>query len=168
MRGSVLRSRRRHRFPDTPFPRIGADYRRVTRGCKGRPTPTRIAQRPHAGGQVQKAGHSYSASCTGRRNCDEGRRYRHWGGIVGSAIAFGLAQRHQRVIVLDGDDRDNRAARANFGLIWVHGKGTNMPEYQLWSRLSGERWDEFSRGPSGYYRAGSALRAEGWAGLLPR
>lgn len=68
------------------------------------------------------------------------------GGIVGSAIGYGLSQRGQRVLVLDGDDRDHRAARANFGLVWVQGKGSNMPEYQLWSRRSSERWDDFSRG----------------------
>lgn len=66
------------------------------------------------------------------------------GGTVGSAIAYGLSQRQQRVIVLDGDDRDHRAARANFGLIWVQGKGSNMPEYHLWSRRSSERWPDFS------------------------
>ncbi|TPK95329.1 MULTISPECIES: FAD-dependent oxidoreductase [unclassified Mesorhizobium] len=68
------------------------------------------------------------------------------GGTVGAAIAYGLAQRQQHVIVLDGDDRDHRAARANFGLVWVQGKGTNMPEYQLWSRRSCERWADFSKG----------------------
>lgn len=68
------------------------------------------------------------------------------GGTVGSAIAYGLAQRSQRVIVLDGDDRDYRAARANFGLIWVQGKGSNMPEYQIWSRQSSERWRDFAMG----------------------
>lgn len=68
------------------------------------------------------------------------------GGTVGAAIAYGLAHRRQRVIVLDGDDRDHRAARANFGLVWVQGKGTNMPEYQLWSRRSCEQWASFSEG----------------------
>lgn len=67
------------------------------------------------------------------------------GGTVGSAIAYGLARRNQRVTVLDGDDRDFRAARANFGLIWVQGKGSNMPEYYLWSRQSSEQWEGFSK-----------------------
>ncbi|MBY5775364.1 FAD-binding oxidoreductase [Rhizobium leguminosarum] len=66
------------------------------------------------------------------------------GGIVGSAIAYGLAQRDQHVLVLDGDDGDHRAARANFGLVWVQGKGAKMPEYHLWSRLSSERWSDFA------------------------
>ena len=66
------------------------------------------------------------------------------GGTVGSAIAYGLAQRGQRVTMLDGDDSDLRAARANFGLVWVQGKGSHMPEYHLWSRLSSEGWGDFS------------------------
>lgn len=66
------------------------------------------------------------------------------GGTVGAAIGYGLAQRHQKVLLLDGDDRDYRAARANFGLVWIQGKGGNMPEYQLWSQRSGELWNGFS------------------------
>lgn len=66
------------------------------------------------------------------------------GGVVGSAIAYGLAKRNQRVLVLDGDDRDFRASRVNFGLVWIQGKGSKMPEYQLWSRQSGELWGGFA------------------------
>lgn len=66
------------------------------------------------------------------------------GGVVGSAIAYGLAKRRQHVILLDGDDCDHRAARTNFGLIWVQGKGANMPQYQRLSRQSSERWQDFS------------------------
>ncbi|GLQ12505.1 FAD-dependent oxidoreductase [Devosia yakushimensis] len=66
------------------------------------------------------------------------------GGIVGSAIAYGLARRKVRVAVLDGSDRDVRAANANFGLVWLQGKGTNMPAYQRWTRKSIQLWPEFS------------------------
>jgi glycine/D-amino acid oxidase-like deaminating enzyme len=65
-------------------------------------------------------------------------------GTVGAAIAFGLAQRGQRVLVLDGDDGDYRAARANFGLVWLQGKGMNMPAYQIWTRRSVDLWPEFN------------------------
>ncbi|WP_414474790.1 NAD(P)/FAD-dependent oxidoreductase [Microvirga sp. M2] len=65
-------------------------------------------------------------------------------GTVGAAIAFGLAQRGQRVFVLDGDDGDYRAARANFGLVWLQGKGINMPAYQKWTRHSVDLWPEFN------------------------
>ena len=40
-------------------------------------------------------------------------------GAVGAAIAYGLARKRLRVLVLDGDDGDYRAARANFGLVWL-------------------------------------------------
>ena len=65
-------------------------------------------------------------------------------GLVGSAIAFGLARAGQRVAVLDEDDATYRASRGNFGLVWVQGKGVGRPEYALWSRASSERWFELS------------------------
>lgn len=40
-------------------------------------------------------------------------------GTVGAAIAYGLARQNCRVTLLDGDDTDHRAARANFGLVWL-------------------------------------------------
>jgi glycine/D-amino acid oxidase-like deaminating enzyme len=65
------------------------------------------------------------------------------GGTVGAAIAYGLADRNVRVLVLDGDDRDFRAASANFGLVWAHGKGMGMVAYQQLTRTSVEMWPEF-------------------------
>ncbi len=65
-------------------------------------------------------------------------------GTVGAAIAYGLARKKLRVLVLDGDDRDFRAARANFGLVWLQGKGTNMPAYQRWTRASVDLWPDFN------------------------
>jgi glycine/D-amino acid oxidase-like deaminating enzyme len=67
------------------------------------------------------------------------------GGIVGSAIALGLAERGQRVIVLDEGDRAHRAARANFGLVWLQSKGDGMPAYMRWTRRSTDLWPELSR-----------------------
>ncbi len=64
-------------------------------------------------------------------------------GTVGASIAYGLARRNQRVIVLDGDDADFRAARANFGLVWLQGKGASLPAYQALTRSSVDRWPEF-------------------------
>ena len=48
-------------------------------------------------------------------------------GVVGAAIAYGLAGRGLRVLALDGADGDLRAAKANFGLVWVQGKGLGEP-----------------------------------------
>jgi glycine/D-amino acid oxidase-like deaminating enzyme len=65
-------------------------------------------------------------------------------GMVGAAIAYGLASRNLRVLVLDGGDRDFRAASANFGLVWLQGKGMDMPAYQQLTRDSVDLWPNFS------------------------
>jgi glycine/D-amino acid oxidase-like deaminating enzyme len=64
-------------------------------------------------------------------------------GTVGAAIGYGLAARGVRVLLLDGGDRDVRAACANFGLVWLQGKGTGMPAYQELTRDSIDRWPRF-------------------------
>ena len=61
-------------------------------------------------------------------------------GLVGGAIAYGLARAGQRVAVLDEEDATHRASRGNFGLVWVQGKGVGRPEYAQWSRAASERW----------------------------
>ncbi|MDB5365324.1 MAG: ooxB [Rhodospirillales bacterium] len=65
-------------------------------------------------------------------------------GVVGAAIAYGLATRNVRVLAIDGGDRDFRAANANFGLVWQQGKGLDMPAYQQLTRGSVELWPNFS------------------------
>ena len=49
------------------------------------------------------------------------------GGLVGSAVAWGLARQGARVAVFDEGDTALRASRGNFGLVWVQGKGDGMP-----------------------------------------
>lgn len=66
-------------------------------------------------------------------------------GMVGAAIAYGLARMGRRVLMLDGADTDFRAAKANFGLIWVQGKGFGHPAYQRLSIQAAQAWPEFSR-----------------------
>ncbi|MBN9455255.1 MAG: FAD-binding oxidoreductase [Bosea sp.] len=66
------------------------------------------------------------------------------GGMVGAAIAYGLARRRQQVLLLDGEDGDFRAARANFGLVWLQGKGLGMPAYQGLTRRSIALWRGFA------------------------
>ena len=66
------------------------------------------------------------------------------GGIVGSAIAYGLAQRGRRVTVLDEGDRAQRASRTNFGLVWVQSKGDGMPAYMRWTRRAANLWPAFA------------------------
>ena len=55
------------------------------------------------------------------------------GGLVGTAVAYGLSQLGKNITVLDEDDDAFRASRGNFGLIWVHGKVTEL----IAQRLSG-------------------------------
>lgn len=62
------------------------------------------------------------------------------GGVVGSAIAFGLARLDLKVTVFDEGDVAIRPSRGNTGVIWVQGKGYGRPEYQMWTRRSAEDW----------------------------
>jgi glycine/D-amino acid oxidase-like deaminating enzyme len=62
------------------------------------------------------------------------------GGLVGSAVAYGLAREGARVTVLDEDDGGFRASRGNFGLVWIQGKGYGLSPYARWSRSSSTRW----------------------------
>ncbi|ASW01623.1 FAD-dependent oxidoreductase [Paraburkholderia aromaticivorans] len=66
------------------------------------------------------------------------------GGLVGMAIAYGLVRTGARVAVCDGDDNAFRAARGNFGLVWVQGKGARCLPYAQWSLGSSERWSSFA------------------------
>ncbi|MBB3303406.1 glycine/D-amino acid oxidase-like deaminating enzyme [Rhizobium sp. BK077] len=65
------------------------------------------------------------------------------GGVVGAALAYGFAKKGLSVLVLDGEDGDMRAARANFGLVWVQGKGATAPAYHGLTRQSADLWPAF-------------------------
>lgn len=62
------------------------------------------------------------------------------GGLVGSAVAYGLAREGAKVTVIDQDDGGFRASRGNFGLVWIQGKGYGLTPYARWSRSSATRW----------------------------
>ncbi len=62
------------------------------------------------------------------------------GGLVGSAIAYGLAREGLRVTLIDEGDVAYRASRGNFGLVWVQSKGDGAPHYQRWTRRSADEW----------------------------
>jgi hydrogen cyanide synthase HcnC len=66
------------------------------------------------------------------------------GGVVGSALAYGLARAGKRVCILDEGDIAYRASRGNFALIWVQSKGMGMPEYAAWSKRSAGQWRELA------------------------
>jgi glycine/D-amino acid oxidase-like deaminating enzyme len=62
------------------------------------------------------------------------------GGLVGTAVAYGLAREGLKVGVLDEGDDAFRASRGNFGLVWVQGKGYGKTPYATWTRGSATRW----------------------------
>src|SRR5438045_1200556 len=62
------------------------------------------------------------------------------GGLVGSAIAYGLANCGLKAALVDEGDVAYRASRGNFGLVWVQTKGLGAPHYQRWTRRSAEEW----------------------------
>jgi glycine/D-amino acid oxidase-like deaminating enzyme len=66
------------------------------------------------------------------------------GGLVGAAIACGIARTGARVTLLDGGDRDFRASRGNFGLVWVQGKGADFPAYARLTGIAARQWPDFA------------------------
>ena len=49
------------------------------------------------------------------------------GGNIGSATAYGLAERGLKVTMLDEGDMALRSAHGNFGLVRYQGTGKGMP-----------------------------------------
>ncbi|MSP89756.1 MAG: FAD-binding oxidoreductase [Alphaproteobacteria bacterium] len=66
------------------------------------------------------------------------------GGLVGSAIGYGLQRRSLKIAVLDEGDVALRASRGNFGLVWVQSKGQGFPPYADWARHSADVWPGFA------------------------
>jgi hydrogen cyanide synthase HcnC len=66
------------------------------------------------------------------------------GGLVGSAVGWGLARAKQRVVMLDEGDVAFRASRANFSLVWVQSKGLGMPDYAAWTKRSSDAWQSLA------------------------
>lgn len=66
------------------------------------------------------------------------------GGLVGSAIAYGLRRHLGRVAVLDEGDVAYRASRGNFGLVWVQSKGMGLARYGGWTMTSTKCWPQLA------------------------
>lgn len=66
------------------------------------------------------------------------------GGNIGSATAYGLAERALKVVMLDEGDVALRSAHGNFGLVWFQGKGKGMPRYVEWSLEATRKWARFA------------------------
>ncbi|MDC6378878.1 FAD-dependent oxidoreductase [Pseudomonas graminis] len=67
------------------------------------------------------------------------------GGLVGLATAYGLACKGVSVRLLDQGDIAWRAARGNFGLVWVQGKGYGMPAYARLTLRSAAAWPRLAQ-----------------------
>lgn len=85
---------------------------------------------------------NHAGNASGRRDADV---LVIGGGLVGAAVAYGLARDGARVTVLDQDDGGFRASRGNFGLVWVQGKGYGLSPYARWTRSSADRWPGLSK-----------------------
>jgi Glycine/D-amino acid oxidases (deaminating) len=66
------------------------------------------------------------------------------GGLVGMALAYGMARIGRSVVVLDEGDIAYRASRGNFGLVWVQGKGLGLSPYSNWTQRSAGLWPELA------------------------
>jgi glycine/D-amino acid oxidase-like deaminating enzyme len=66
------------------------------------------------------------------------------GGLVGGAIAWGAQAQGAKVILLDEGDIAFRAARGNFGLVWIQGKGAGMAPYAHWTQSSAALWPQLA------------------------
>lgn len=67
------------------------------------------------------------------------------GGTVGAAIAWGLSRKGQSVVLIDEGDVAHRAARGNFGNIWVQGKGANCAPYADLTRNAANDWHDYAQ-----------------------
>lgn len=66
------------------------------------------------------------------------------GGLLGSAIAWGLGRLGRRVAILDEGDAATRASRANFALVWVQSKGLGMQPYVRWTLRATGSWSRLA------------------------
>jgi glycine/D-amino acid oxidase-like deaminating enzyme len=83
------------------------------------------------------------------------------GGLVGGAIAWGAQQTGAKVVLLDEGDIAYRAARGNFGLVWVQSKGAGMAPYAHWTRESAHLWPQLAETLHAATGADLALRQPG-------
>ncbi|WP_142846732.1 FAD-binding oxidoreductase [Telmatospirillum sp. J64-1] len=66
------------------------------------------------------------------------------GGLIGAAVGFGLQRRGLSTVILDEGDVAFRAARGNFGLVWIQSKGSGSPDYVAWTRRAVDAWPDFA------------------------
>ena len=67
------------------------------------------------------------------------------GGVIGSAIAYGIGSRGYSVAILDGGGEAYRASLGNFGLVWVQGKGQGAPDYAEWCYETASLYPDYAQ-----------------------
>ncbi|HBR60214.1 MAG TPA: hypothetical protein DEA86_07185 [Deltaproteobacteria bacterium] len=60
------------------------------------------------------------------------------GGVIGTAVGYGLAELGAQVNLLDQGGSTPNASRGNFGLVWVQSKGLGMLRYAEWGCVRDE------------------------------
>ncbi len=60
------------------------------------------------------------------------------GGVIGTAVGYGLAELGAQVNLLDQGGSTPNASRENFGLVWVQSKGLGMLRYAEWDCVRDE------------------------------
>jgi len=92
------------------------------------------------------------------------------GGLVGSAVAYGVCSAGGTVALLDEGDVAYRASRGNFGQLWVQGKGRGKPPYAELTKAAAVAWAGFAArleaegGIDVYYRGTGGF----WFGFAPK
>ena len=121
----------------------------LARHAKDKPFAS-LGNRRHASRPVERPGRALYAAATvwsraaGRQRVQTFDTLVIGGGLVGSAIAYGVARRGGSVALIDEGDVAVRASRGNFALVWVQGKGDGMPRYGAWTRRSADLWPDFA------------------------
>jgi len=86
------------------------------------------------------------------------------GGLMGSAVALGLARQGAKVLMLDRLSAMQRASKANFGLIWSQSKGLGNVAYRRLSINAALAFREF--GPRLEQETGIDMEMRLGAGLI--
>ncbi len=90
------------------------------------------------------------------------------GGLVGTAIGYGLVREGLKVALVDEGDVAYRASRGNFGLVWVQSKGLGAPHYQRWTRRSAQEWPALAAELGERTGVAIGLEQNGRSAALPR
>ncbi len=66
------------------------------------------------------------------------------GGLMGSAVALGLARYGARILMVDKTSRLQTASKGNFGLVWSQSKGSGTRNYSRFSEKAVLEFTDFA------------------------